>query len=154
MSIEHEQLAAVQRHAAENDTPTNVDNGGRNDGNGNGGNGNGGGTADNGSGGGAADNGSAGGSFGSSLGGSVGGSVSSVASGVGTIGTSGIGNRNSSSNGVAVGEVADMSEAAETTMIRNIMKSKTPTPVPSSALAYNAYSTSHYYETITKRFMR
>lgn len=59
--------------------------------------------------------------------------------------------------GGGVGEVSDMSEAGEATMVRNTIK-RARTPAPSPAPAYpvpNLYSaTSHYYETLPKRLMR
>ncbi|XP_043264748.1 chronologically inappropriate morphogenesis isoform X1 [Colletes latitarsis] len=74
---------------------------------------------------------------------SVGGNVGSVGGGVG----GGIG---------GVGEVSDLGETGEATMVRNTMK-RTPTPAPSPAPAYtvpSVYSTSHYYESPPKRLMR
>lgn len=59
--------------------------------------------------------------------------------------------------GGGVGEVSDMGEAGEATMVRNTIK-RARTPAPSPAPAYpvpNLYSaTSHYYETLPKRLMR
>nr|XP_012146757.1 PREDICTED: protein bric-a-brac 1 [Megachile rotundata] len=63
---------------------------------------------------------------------------------------------NSNSSTDAGGEVSDLAETGEATMVRNTMK-RTPTPAPSPAPAYpvpSLYSTSHYYESPPKRLMR
>lgn len=68
--------------------------------------------------------------------------------------TAGAGGNGTGSSG-GVGEVSDMSEGGEATMVRN-MKRSTPTPVQSPAPAYpvpSVYSC-HYYETPPKRLMR
>ncbi|XP_076748636.1 chronologically inappropriate morphogenesis [Xylocopa sonorina] len=76
------------------------------------------------------------------------GNVSGNVGGGGTVG-GGVGG--------GVGELMDMSEPGEATMVRNTMK-RTPTPAPSPAHAYpvsNIYSTtSHCYESPPKRLMR
>ncbi|KZC09234.1 Protein bric-a-brac 2 [Dufourea novaeangliae] len=126
LSIEHEKLAVAQRHAAETNNSSTDTGGGGGGGGGSGVSENGGGVS---------------GSVNSNVGGgSVGGSVG---------GNGGVG-------GGGVGEVSDLSEAGEATMVRNTMK-RTPTPAPSPAPAYTVpslYSTSHYYESPPKRLMR
>ncbi|XP_014486679.1 PREDICTED: hormone receptor 4 [Dinoponera quadriceps] len=129
LSIEQEKLAVAQTHAAENNNASADVGGGSGSGVGGGGGGGGG-------------------------GGSTGGNV---ASGVGgTVGAGRIGNGGSGGGGGGVGEVSDLSEAGEATMVRNIMK-RTPTPAPSPAPAHtvpNMYSTPHYYESPLKRLKR
>ncbi|XP_076249640.1 chronologically inappropriate morphogenesis [Calliopsis andreniformis] len=99
-------------------------------------------TGGGGGGGGGESSGGVSGNVGDNVGGSVAGSVSgSVGGGIG---------------GGGVGEVSDLSEAGEATMVRNTMK-RTPTPAPSPAPAYTVpslYSSSHYYESSSKRLMR
>lgn len=94
-------------------------------------------------GGGGANGGSGGGGGSSSVGGgSIGsGSVS------GPIGNGG--------GGSGVGDMSDISEAGETTMVRSLKKTLTPAPSPASEYVMpNVYSTSHYYESPPKQLMR
>ncbi|XP_066585665.1 LOW QUALITY PROTEIN: zinc finger protein chinmo [Prorops nasuta] len=69
---------------------------------------------------------------------------------------SNVGNGVASSTGSGgVGEVADLSESGEATMLRNSVK-RTPTPAPSPAPAYTvpSFYSSHYYDSPQKRLMR
>jgi len=124
--IEHEKLAVTQRHTAKRESSNT--------------------SADvesNGGGGGA--NGGSGGGGGSS---SVGGGSIGSGSVSGPIGNGG--------GGSGVCDMSDISEAGETTMVRNLIK-RTLTPAPSPASEYavsNVYSTSHYYESPPKQLMR
>ncbi|XP_053993659.1 zinc finger protein chinmo isoform X1 [Hylaeus volcanicus] len=86
--------------------------------------------------------------------GSGGGAVTASENGGGVGGN--VGSSVGGGIGGGVGEVSDLSEAGEATMVRNTMK-RTPTPAPSPAPAYtvpSVYSTSHYYESPPKRLMR
>ncbi|CAD1477552.1 unnamed protein product [Heterotrigona itama] len=66
----------------------------------------------------------------------------------------GSGNAAGNAVGGGVGDVSDMGEAGEATMVRNMMK-RTPTPAPSPAPAYTVPSLyPHYYESPPKRLMR
>ncbi|XP_017795211.1 PREDICTED: zinc finger and BTB domain-containing protein 3 [Habropoda laboriosa] len=130
LSIEHEKLAVAQRHAAENNNSSTDAGGG-------GGSGGGGGGGSGGSSNGA-------GESGSGASGNVGGSVS------GSVGGGGI-----SGVGGGVGEVSDLSEAGEATMVRNTMKrTHTPSPVSAYPVPSLYTTTSHYYENPPKRLMR
>nr|XP_050852859.1 zinc finger protein chinmo isoform X2 [Vespula vulgaris] len=131
LSIEHEKLAVAQRHAAESNNSS-TDTGGEGGG---GGGGNGVGEV------------GAPGSIGGSSSVGVGGSIAA-----GTVSTT------SAAGDSGAGDITDLSEAGEATMLRNSIKrcrDATPTPAPSPAPAYtvpNMYS--HYFESPPKRLMR
>lgn len=163
LSIEHEKLAVAQRHAVESNNSS-TDTGGE-------GGGGGGGTvnevgATTGSVGGSGSSVGASGSIdgnggnGNGNGGGVnGGNGGSNGGGGGTgAGGNGAGSNTSGGTSGGVGDVTDLSEAGEATMLRNSIKrcrDETPTPAPSPAPAYtvpNMYS--HYYESPPKRLMR
>ncbi|XP_035726300.1 zinc finger protein chinmo-like isoform X2 [Vespa mandarinia] len=142
LSIEHEKLAVAQRHAAESNNSS-TDTGGE------GGGGGGSGVGEVGA------PGSIGGSSSVGVGGSVDGSGSgnpngSIAAGAVST-TSAVGDS-------GVGDITDLSEAGEATMLRNSIKRRrdaTPTPAPSPAPAYTVPSMySHYFESPPKRLMR
>ncbi|KAL2713091.1 zinc finger protein chinmo isoform X2 [Vespula squamosa] len=132
LSIEHEKLAVAQRHAAESNNSS-TDTGG-----------------EGGGGGGVGEVGAP-----RSIGGSIDGNGNGNATGsiaAGTVSTT------SAACDSGAGEITDLSEAGEATMLRNSIKrcrDATPTPAPSPAPAYtvpNMYS--HYFESPPKRLMR